>query len=60
VESNWDIRITRGPWDTRVVATSTMTADETTFYINCVLEGFEGQRRVLLRSWTFNVPRDHV
>ncbi|MPY80014.1 MAG: CocE/NonD family hydrolase [Actinophytocola sp.] len=58
VQSTWEIAIGRHGWQTRVVSDGTMTADETTFHVTNVLEGFEGEQRVFAKTWTFQIPRD--
>jgi predicted acyl esterase len=50
----------RGGWQTRVVTSSVLSADEDTFHVTCVLHGYEGLACVYAKTWTFAVPRDLV
>ena len=52
--------VSRGAWRVRVVATSTMSADATTFHVTNALDAYEGDVRVAARQWRFEVPRDLV
>jgi uncharacterized protein len=52
--------LSRGDWHVRVVATSTMTADATTFHLTDALDAYEGEVRVAVRRWQHEIPRDLV
>ena len=55
------LEIGRGAaWRTRVVTSSTMWADEVTFYVTNHLEAYEGESQVFERTWECSVPRDLV
>jgi putative CocE/NonD family hydrolase len=47
-------------WDTHCRATGTMTSTATHFHVSAGLEAFERGRRVFVRTWSFELPRDHV
>jgi len=42
--------------ETRII----MTANETHFIVTATLDAFDGNRRVFAKSWSLEVPRDHV
>jgi putative CocE/NonD family hydrolase len=50
----------RGTWIVRMETCSTMSADRASFYVTNNLDAFEGNTRVLVRSWTKRIPRDRV
>jgi putative CocE/NonD family hydrolase len=60
VECEWDIRIGRGDWQTRIAASSKLTADQDRFLVTCALEAYEGEVRVYATTRAFAVPRDHL
>ena len=60
VECDWDIRIGRGAWQTRIAASSKLTADQGRFLVTCELEAYESGVRVFATTRAFGVPRDHV
>jgi putative CocE/NonD family hydrolase len=47
-------------WDTRCVATGTMTSTATHFHLTTALDAYERGVRVRAHAWTFAFPRDHV
>jgi putative CocE/NonD family hydrolase len=53
-------RIGRGNWQTRIEASSELRADKESFYLDCALDAFDGDDPVFSRTWTIEVPRDHV
>jgi uncharacterized protein len=50
----------RGQWQTTVRTTSTMSATASAFQVTNVLDAYEGDRRVLTKTWHTEVPRDCV
>ena len=60
VRSDRNFAVGRGPWQTRVRTTSTMSATAGTFQVTNVLDAYEGDRRVFTRTWHAEVPRDCV
>jgi putative CocE/NonD family hydrolase len=59
-ESRRSIAISRGSWRTRVETTSTLTSTAEAFLVSNLLEAFEGSRRVFVRSWHGEHPRELV
>jgi len=55
-----NIRIARGPWQTRVSTVSVMTSTATHFHVTNALEAFEGETRVFAKNWRFSIARDGV
>ncbi|PWI04929.1 peptidase S15 [Streptomyces sp. NWU339] len=57
-ESTWTMRFRRDDWDVRVETHTRLTCDETQFFVDATLDGYEGGRRVFSRTWNETVPRD--
>ncbi|WP_342510418.1 CocE/NonD family hydrolase [Sporosarcina sp. FSL K6-1522] len=60
VQCDWTLTLGRGEWQTSLETTSTMTADENTFYLMNELTAYEGEVEVFHRVWTEEIPRDHM
>jgi putative CocE/NonD family hydrolase len=61
VEHELVVGLRRGEaWDTRCVATGSMTGTATHFHVTTALEVYEGANPTWARAWTFAVPRDNV
>jgi predicted acyl esterase len=50
----------RETWQIRLETSSTMTADETHFFVSQLLDAYEGQTRVFTKTWHFTIPRNLV
>jgi predicted acyl esterase len=59
VEAERTITISRGSWRTRIETRSVMTATASVFQLSDLLEAFEDERRVFVKAWSLEVPRDH-
>jgi uncharacterized protein len=57
---HWTMGVGRGAWRTRTETRTVMRATKTDFIIEASLDAFEGEARVLSRSWSRSVPRDGV
>ncbi|MEV7682723.1 CocE/NonD family hydrolase [Streptomyces sp. NPDC088341] len=57
-ESTWTMRFRREDWDVRVETHTRLTCDETRFFVDATLDGYENGRRVFSRTWNETVPRD--
>lgn len=55
-----EISVRRGQWDIRVETASTMTCDETDFYLTNQLAAYESQKPVYTREWTKKIRRELV
>ena len=60
VRSERTSELCRGDWRVRVVATSMMTGDATTFHVTSALDAYEGDVRIAARQWRSAIPRDLV
>jgi putative CocE/NonD family hydrolase len=56
----WTIELGRGDWQTRIETRSEVTADAISFRTTNELEAFEGETSVFSRTWSAEIPRDHV
>jgi hypothetical protein len=54
------ILLARGDWRTRVVTTSTLSADAESFHTTNTVEAYEGEAQVFARTWRCTIPRDLV
>ncbi len=59
-ETRWSFCVGRGAWQTRTETWTEMTCDAEAFHIRARLEAFEGETRLVDRSWAFSIPRDGV
>jgi uncharacterized protein len=59
-EVTFEMQNGRGPWQTRSLTRTRLTATETDFLIEATLDAWEGEVRVLSRNWQVAVPRDGV
>jgi uncharacterized protein len=60
VECERTFRVGRGAWLATVRTASTMSATETAFQVTNLLGAYEGNRRVFVKTWHTEIPRDHV
>lgn len=56
--STWTMRFQRDDWDVRVVTHTELRCDETDFFVDATLDGYEGGHRVFSRTWNEKVRRD--
>jgi uncharacterized protein len=54
------IVLARGDWYTRVVTTSTLSADAGSFHASNTIEAYEGEAQVFAKTWSCAIPRDLV
>ena len=60
VACDWELKIGRGDWQTRLESHSGMTSDETTFYLTSTLIAYENEKEVFRKTWKEEVPREFV
>ena len=60
VDCRVEVWLSRPGWDSRVLASSTMTCDESRFLVTSMLEAFSEGVRVHVRTWVHEFPRDGV
>jgi putative CocE/NonD family hydrolase len=59
-DCEWEMKVGRGTWQTRVSTRSRMTATETHFVVSNTVEAFEGAHRVFVQNRVREIPRDLV
>ncbi len=59
VECTRRIAIRRGDWSTLVEVNAEMTADGDDYHVSTVIQAYEGDRRVHVRTFQNTIPRDH-
>jgi hypothetical protein len=60
MESERQVRLSRGDRHAAVRTHSAMRCDATHFYLADTLEAFEGDDKIFERTWERSIPRDHV
>lgn len=58
VTCEWELKVGRGDWQTRLESFSEMTCDETNFYLTNTLIAFENDKEVFRKTWKTDIPRD--
>ena len=58
VTCEWELKVGRDNWQTKLESFSEMTSDETTFYLTNTLVAFENEKEVFRNTWKKEVPRD--
>jgi hypothetical protein len=53
-----EVSLARAGWNTRTVATSTMTSDAEHFLVTTALDAFDDGVRVYAHTYTHQFPRD--
>ena len=59
-EVTFEMHNGRGPWRTRAVTRTVLTATATEFHIDATLDAWEGDSRIAARNWQVTVPRHSV
>jgi hypothetical protein len=54
------VRAERGNWKPRTETRLTFACDVGNFHITATLEAFEGDNKILERTWDEKIPRDHM
>ncbi len=50
----------RGHWNVRTVTRTVLSSTRTHFRIRATLDAYEGDARILAKSWDETIPRDHL
>jgi hypothetical protein len=58
IEIGFSIAISRGDWKTRSDTWTIMRADKTHFHVEATLDSYEGEAKVISRTWKESIPRD--
>ena len=53
-------RIGRGDFQVRVEARTRLRATKETFLLSADVEVWEGEERIMVKSWNCPIPRDHI
>lgn len=60
VQCDWELKLGRADWQTKLVSSSEMTSDETTFFLTNILTAYENEEEVFHKEWKTEIPRDFV
>ncbi|TFJ93067.1 CocE/NonD family hydrolase [Lentibacillus salicampi] len=58
ITCEWELKVGRGSWQTKLESFSEMTSDETTFYLVNTLIAYESGEKMFEKTWKENIPRD--
>jgi hypothetical protein len=58
--SEWTIVLERGEWRVRIETSGVLSGDIERFHMTNVLDAYEGEVRIFTKTWSRDVPRDHV
>ena len=59
-EAHYSVTLARGDWRVRTETNTVVTATRSDFVVSANLDAFEGDTRVLTKTWTAQVPRKWV
>ncbi|MDT8862911.1 CocE/NonD family hydrolase [Alkalihalobacillus sp. MEB130] len=60
VQCEWELKVGRGEWQTKLVTYSEMTSDATNFYLINTMTAYENEEKVFHKKWETKIRRDHV
>lgn len=60
VQCDWELKLGRADWQTKLVSSSEMTSDETTFFLTNILTAYENEKEVFHKVWKTEIPRDFI
>lgn len=59
-ETEWTMGFDRGDWSVRTRTKTVLTSTPTDFRVYAELDGFEGETRIVSKTWDTTIPRDFV
>lgn len=59
-ETDWILGFERDEWNVRTTTRTVLTSTATDFMLHAELDAYEGERRVVSKSWSTSIPRDLV
>lgn len=59
-EASWTMGFRRGEWEAHTTTRTVLTSTPTEFQLHAQLDAYEGEERVLAKTWSTNIPRDFV
>ncbi|SDY31497.1 CocE/NonD family hydrolase [Salimicrobium album] len=57
VECEWELTVGRGKWQTKLETYSSMTSDESNFYLKNEIAAYENNKLVAEKNWNKTIPR---
>lgn len=58
-QCEWELTVGREDWQTKLCTKSTMTSDETMFYLTNTMTAFENQKEIFHKTWKEQISRDY-
>ncbi|ENH95825.1 peptidase S15 [Gracilibacillus halophilus YIM-C55.5] len=58
ITCEWELKVGRDDWQTRIESFSEMTSDETTFYVINRMTAYENDEEIFQKEWKEEIPRD--
>ena len=59
VQCEWELRVGREDWDTKLLTTSEMTSDLTTFYLKNKMVALYNGEEIFSKTWKEEIPRNY-
>ncbi|WP_087972192.1 CocE/NonD family hydrolase [Oceanobacillus rekensis] len=58
VTCEWELKVGRDDWQTKLKTFSEMSSDETIFYLTNTLIAYESEKEIFRKTWKEEIPRD--
>ena len=59
-ETDWTMGFERGDWNVRTRTKTILTSTPTDFHVYAELDAYEGETRVVSKTWDTTIPRDFI
>jgi len=59
-EADWTMGFERGDWQVRTTTKTVLTSTPTDFHLYAELDAYEGEQRVMSKTWDTTIPRDCI
>ncbi|GGJ58926.1 CocE/NonD family hydrolase [Virgibacillus salexigens] len=56
----WELKVGRGDWQTKLVTFSEMTSDEANFYLTNTMSAFENGEKIFSKTWNKEIKRNYM
>ena len=59
-ETDWTMGFDRGDWSVRTRTKTVLTSTQTDFHVYAELDAYEGDTRIVSKTWDTTIPRDFI
>ncbi|MYL40438.1 CocE/NonD family hydrolase [Virgibacillus salexigens] len=56
----WELKVGRGDWQTKLITFSEMTSDEANFYLTNTMSAFENGEKIFSKTWNKEIKRNYI